>query len=215
MRALGLGLTLYVLIAPVVPAQGAERPPRTVGVHRKDGRLGVSVGLRDLLWPSDGERLRSGFASRVVIRIELWRQDLAQPVAWQIRRSEVVYDIWDEKFRVQVFEGASTTPLRRQVRALEEAVDVATALRGFAITDLSRLTPGARYRFRFRADLNPLSEELVSDVRSWLKRPPTQGRGGAGESFFGSFVSIFVNPQIEESERQLSFWSQEFTEPRR
>ena len=35
-----------------------------------------------------------------------------------------------------------------------------------------------------------------------------------GDSFFGSFVTVFVNPQIEDSERQVRFLSQTFEGPR-
>ena len=50
----------------------------------------------------------------------------------------------------------------------------------------------------------------MKEVRRWLVRAPGQGRAGASDSVFGSVVSIFVNPMVEESERQLSFWSQPF-----
>ena len=49
-------------------------------------------------------------------------------------------------------------------------------------------------------------------MRRWLVQPPRgQRRVGAGDSVFGSFVSIFVNPRVEDSERQLRFLSQPFT----
>jgi hypothetical protein len=211
MRALGLGLGLLLLSVSAALAQGDERPPRRVGLHRIDGRLAVSVVLSDLFWPSDGERLRSGFASRIVIRSELYRDGQPQPVAREEQHSDIVYDIWDEKFRVRVFGRAGTT--ERQVSSAREAIELATALRRFPVAALERVTPGATYRIRLRADLNPLPQELVSDVRRWLVRPPAHGRGGTSESFFGSFVSIFVNPKIEESERRISFWSQPFVEP--
>jgi hypothetical protein len=68
----------------------------------------------------------------------------------------------------------------------------------------------------FRGDLNPLSPELMGEVRRWLRQPAgAQPRPGAGrgDSFFGTFVTVFVNPQIEDSERQLRFLSQPFVSP--
>ena len=56
----------------------------------------------------------------------------------------------------------------------------------------------------------------MADVRRWLVQPARgQRRLGAGDSFFGSFVSIFVNPHIEDSERQVRFVSQPFALPAR
>ena len=63
----------------------------------------------------------------------------------------------------------------------------------------------------FRGDLNPISEELLADVRRWIATPTSGARRlGTGDSFFGSFVSIFVNPHVEDSERQVRFLSQPF-----
>ena len=74
--------------------------------------------------------------------------------------------------------------------------------------------PGGRYVVAFRGDLNPISQDLLAEVRRWLVQPSRgQRRLAAGDSFFGSFVSIFVNPRIEDSERQVRFVSQPFSLP--
>lgn len=186
-----------------------ERPPRQVGLSARRGWLGVHVSLRDLFWPEDIEKVRSGFVNRVVIRVELYRGEERQPIARADRSSDILYDLWDEAFRVKTVDRRGPQP-ESTVSSPWQAIELATALRGFPVTDLGRLSPGAVYRFRFRADLNPLSEDLVADVRRWVVQRPGQAPSGAGEGFFGSFVRIFVNPRIEESDRSLTFWSQPF-----
>jgi hypothetical protein len=206
-RALALA-TLAVGLGGL-PALADERPPRLVGLHRKEGTLGTSVGLQDLFWAQDHERLRSGFVSRVVIRTELWRNGARQPLAIADRRADILYDLWDERFRVRVIDRDG--PRDFTAATTQEAILLATTLYRFAVTELARLEPGAGYRLRFRADLNPLSEDLVKEVRRWLVRAPGQGRAGSSDSVFGSVVSIFVNPHVEESDRQITFWSQPFS----
>lgn len=205
---------LLLALAALVPCLSAvaiadERPPRLVGLHQQRGWLGVSVSLRDLFWPADAERLRSGFVSRVVVRVEIYREGDMRPLARSDRSTEILFDLWDERFRVRVIEREG--PRDALVTTEREAIDLATAFRAFRVTELPRLSPAAVYRLRFRADLNPISEDLVNEVKRWMVRPPGQGRVGAGDSVFGSFVSVFVNPKLpDESERQLSFWSQPF-----
>src|SRR5262249_60220805 len=95
-----------------------------------------------------------------------------------------------------------------------EAIWRATTLAQFPIAEVARLRPGAHYVVLVRGDLNPISEDLLADVRRWLVQPARgQRRLGAGDSFFGSFVSIFVTPRIEDSERQVRFVSQPFALP--
>jgi hypothetical protein len=198
-------------------AARADEPlgQRTTGAVIKNGQLLISVGLQDLFGPSERQHLTSGFSTRILIRVALQdtTRDDHEPVALAVQRAEIVYDIWDEKFSVRVTRGLGAE-LRALAPNADEAIWRATALSQFPIAETSHLQPGGRYVVLVRGDLNPISEDLLADVRRWLVQPARgQRRLGAGDSFFGSFISIFVNPRIEDSERQLRFSSQPFALP--
>jgi hypothetical protein len=209
-----LALLAAVALLGAGPASAAEPAVRLTGLHRRAGRLEVDVGVQDVIRPQDAQRLTSGFATRVLIQMVVMRADGTALVSQTFRHTEIVYDLWEEKFRVRRID-AGSPPEERITDTAEEALAMATELHGFPVADLARLTPRTAYQLRFRADLNPLSPDVVAEVRRWLVRPPAQGRLGPADSFFGSFVSIFVNPQIEESERRIEFLSQPFVEPLR
>lgn len=215
-RAALAALTLAVAVAPGRAAFGKPLPERRTGLNRFAGRLHVDVGLQDLFWGDARARLRSGFVTRVLIRVSVFPEGSNQSVANTFRRVEILYDIWEEHFRIWRQEGEEragiTKDERFSVATEAEAIRLGTALVKFPVASLEALRPGQRYRVAFRADLNPLSQELVADVQRSLTRP--EGRRG-GESLFGSFVSIFVKARVDDSERQLRFVSQPFWEPRR
>ena len=195
----------------VAPARAADPAPlRAVGFATKNGRLTVSVGLQDLFGEAERERLKSGFATRVLVRAALEEASTGEPIAVAVQRAEIVYDIWDEKFGVRTSDGLGVE--RRAVApTADEAIWRAAVLFEFPLVDMARLRPGTEYVLAVRGDLNPISEDLLIEVRRWLVQPARgQRRLGAGDSFFGSFVSIFVNPRIEDSERQVRFVSQPF-----
>jgi hypothetical protein len=190
-------------------------PQRMTGAVVKNGQLLVSVGLQDLFGDAERQHLTSGFSTHILIRVALQDAGNAEgePLALAVQRAEIVYDIWDEKFSVRVTRGLGAE-LRALAATADEAIWRATALSQFPIADTTRLRPGGRYVVLVRGDLNPISEDLLADVRRWLVQPARgQRRLGAGDSFFGSFVSIFVNPRIEDSERQIRFVSQSFMLP--
>jgi hypothetical protein len=207
-------ITMALAATQAMPARAQEPEERKTGITRLDGRLLVSLGLQDLFKAQDAQRLLSGFTSRVLVRVAVFRRDKPEPVAQAMRHTEIVYDLWDEKFRVRRFEAGGKVEMR-EVSSAGEAIDLATALAAFPVVDLDRLEPGVAYRLSVRADLNPISQELLADVRRWLARPSPRSRMGSGDSFFGSFVSIFVNPRIDESERQLRLVSPFWVEPPR
>ena len=183
---------------------------RVTGIETAGGKLLVSVGLQDLIGAAERQRLKSGFATRILVRVYLHEDGVDEPISVAFQRGEIVYDLWDERFRVRVTHDSGPDS-QSDAKTPEEAIWRTCALWHFPVSDLRRLRPGARYFLAFRADLNPISEELLADVRRWLVQPPNgQRRVGAGDSVFGSFVSIFVNPRVEDSERQLRFLSQPF-----
>ncbi len=211
--ALGSALLSFVGLAAlaVSPARAAdELPRRTTGLALTPTQLVASVGLADLFGPEDRERLTSGFVTRVLVRVALQEEGTAEPVALAFQRTEIVYDIWDERFRLRVTRGAGPD-VHLEARTADEAIARATSLWQLPVADAARLRPGATYVLAVRGDLNPISEELMADVRRWIVQPARgERRIGTGDSFFGSFVSIFVNPRLDDSERQLRFLSQRF-----
>jgi hypothetical protein len=191
-------------------AEGGGLPRRTTGLAFTPTHLVASVGLQDLFAPEDRERLKSGFATRVLLRVAVQEEGANTPLAIAFQRTEIVYDIWDERFHLRVTRGAGPD-VTLEARSPAEAIARAAALWSFPIVERARLRPGATYVVVFRGDLNPISEELLTDVRRWLAQPASgQRRVGAGDTFFGSFVSIFVNPRVEDSDRQVRFVSQRF-----
>jgi hypothetical protein len=62
-------------------------------------------------------------------------------------------------------------------------------------------------------ELNPVSQQTLAEVRRWL----SLGTGGGldhGGSFFGSFVSVFVNPKLPAADRVFRLRSQPFFRPK-
>jgi len=210
-RRVAAAVVLASALAGATAASAADPAPlRVVGFASKNGRLTVSVGLQDLFGEAERERLKSGFATRVLVRAALEEAATGEPVAVAVQRAEIIYDIWDEKFGVRTSDGLGVE--RRAVSpTADEAIWRAAVLFDFPMIDMARLRPGVEYVLAVRGDLNPISEDLLIEVRRWLVQPARgQRRLGAGDSFFGSFVSIFVNPRIEDSERQVRFVSQPF-----
>jgi len=202
-------IALPLFLVTTRSARAVELAVRTTGLNMRNGKLAISVGVPDIIQPSAAQHLTSGFATRVLIRVALFREGTREAVATTYRLADIVYDLWEEKFRVQRSDARGVVD-QRDAATAQEAISLAADLIQFPVADLDVMIPGVSYRLSFSTDLNPLSPAVVQELRRWLARPQGQGRLAPGDSFFGSFVSIFVNPHIEDSERRIQFLSQSF-----
>jgi hypothetical protein len=164
-------------------------------------------GIGKLFDPAAYEALGTGIESTVVIRIQITPQDSDDPVAEQLIRRSVVYDVWDEVYRLQLDERGGQNKFPVKPRA--EALKWLTAIEGLPVARLAVLPVGKVFVLKMVVELNPVSRETLAEVRRWL----SQGNGGGldrGGAFFGSFVSVFYNPKIADADRVLRIRSQPF-----
>lgn len=168
-------------------------------------------GIGKLFDASNYEALGSGIESTVVIRIQITPQDSDDPVAEQLIRRSVVYDVWDEVYRLQLDERGAQKKFQVKFRA--EALKWLTAIEDVPVARLAVLPIEKVFVLKMVVELNPVSRETLAEVRRWL----SQGTGGGldrGGAFFGSFVSVFYNPKIADADRVLRIRSQPFYRPR-
>ena len=218
----GVAAALPVVVAAVVvlgaaPARADDDKPELQKmrfIERGDDLTASSVppgGIGKLFDASNYEGLGTGIESTVVIRIQITPQDSDDPVAEQLIRRSVVYDVWDEVYRLQLDERGGQKKFQVKYRA--EALKWLTAIEDLPVAPLAVLPLEKVFVLKMVVELNPVSRETLAEVRRWL----SQGNGGGldrGGAFFGSFVSVFYNPKIADADRVLRIRSQPFFRPR-
>jgi hypothetical protein len=207
--AAALALALVGWLGVARPARADEEVVLKRGQFHEDGKsLSVTVGFREMLDASARARLKNGFATTVVMRVYLYLKTGGPPVAFTARTLRAVYDLWDEQFILKLEEPGRTRHLR--LRDPRQVVDLLTSTWRLPLARLEQVKPGAQYFVALIAEVNPMSEALLEEVRRWLRTPYGDHRRPGGESFFGSFVSIFVNNKIRSAEKTFRLRTQPF-----
>jgi hypothetical protein len=202
-------LLILLLLGLARPARGNGPVQTKQGAFlEKKGQLRVSVGFRDMLNSELRRKLRSGFPTTVVMRIYLYQRAGDPPVAFTARTLKAVYDLWDEQYVLSFEE-----PWGKSIQRLQEekaVVDRLTSLWQFPLVNLTRLEINTQYFVAIIAEVNPMGEALLEEVRRWLRNPYSEHRPSSGESFFGSFVSIFINNKIRSADQTYTLATQPF-----
>jgi len=198
---------------PAIADEDDDERPEIVKMRfvERGDLLHVTTKIGKLFDRAAYEALDSGFTSTIVIRMWIYPRDSTDPVAFHLINRQVLYNLWDEVYELRFVDPAGTKVFKDKRKA--EALTRLTNLDDIAVARLADLPYGQVFLLAMEVELNPVSKETLAQVRRWL----SQGNGGGldrGGAFFGSFVSVFVNPKIPEADRALRIRSQPFYRPR-
>jgi hypothetical protein len=186
-------------------AHPAALPPRQANYAWDRDLLRASFSYRDILVDETlSKKLSSGLPLVIAMRAYLYREGDDAPVALAPRVCRVVYDLWDEVYRVRVSEPERE---REQAAVLDGVFRLCTEARDLPIVRRRLLDAGQRYFLGVVVDVNPVSPEIVEQMRRWMSRPTGSTGIGPSDALFGSFVQLFVR-QIATSDKTLTFRTQ-------
>ena len=195
---------LLVVISGLLGVEAWAEAERSVRTTRTGDWLTVAFSVSDLLNEAAQEELESGLPTRIALRVALRPEGGSDAVRASIRTCEVTYDLWDEVFHVHLEDERQSKWYDATSR--NDAIRLCTAVRDTRL-NVRGLAAG-RYVIAVVAELNPVSTQMLEGLRAWLRVPT--GAGGEGQSFFGSFVAIFINRRLGEADRTIQFRSAPF-----
>lgn len=174
----------------------------------KQTLLRASFSYRDVIDKAMSDKLASGLPTVIAMRAYLLREGEAEPVALAVRTCRVVYDLWDEVYRLKI----SSPGGERDSAALnhEGVLRQCAEARDLSVADRALLTPSKPHFLGVIVEINPVSPQMLAQMRQWVSRPAGSTGIGPGDALFGSFVGLFVR-QIGNADRTLRFRTQTIT----
>ena len=223
-RAFALVLSFLVALAITAPPRSAraeDDPPKQEELPRRQANfawdkndktgqtlLRASFSYRDVIDKAMADKLASGLPNVIAMRAYVLREGEANPVALAVRTCRVVYDLWDEVYRLKI----SSVGGERDSAALnlEGVLRQCAEGRDLPVVDRSLLATGKPHFLGVIVEINPGSPQMLAQMRQWVSRPAGSTGIGPGDALFGSFVGLFVR-QIGNADRTLRFRTQSIT----
>lgn len=221
----GAAFLLYALVALlfVAPARTAyadeepkqeELPRRQSNFvwekNEKSGQtiLRASFSYRDVVDKPMAHKLASGLPTVLAMRAYVLREGEANPVALAVRTCRVVFDLWDEVYRLKISGPGGDRD--SAALNLEGVLRQCTEARDLPVADRSLLASGKPHFLGVIVEVNPISPQMLAQMRQWVSRPAGSTGIGPGDALFGSFVGLFVR-QLGNADRTLRFRTQPIT----
>jgi hypothetical protein len=170
--------------------------------------LKATFAYKDVVDKNIEGKLGSGIPNTIATRAYVYREGESSPVALAARTCLVTFDLWSEVYRVKVSSGGQTRDLA--------AADINGVLRNCAqvqdlvVVDKALLTAGKPYFLGVIVEVNPISQQMLEQMRTWVSRPAGSTGISPSDALFGSFVGLFVR-NIGSADRTLRFRTQSIT----
>ncbi|MDB4986520.1 MAG: hypothetical protein JWN04_1698 [Myxococcaceae bacterium] len=203
-------LLASMLVAFVALADAAIES-RRMGLGVSASGLTITYSAADLMNRTAQNKLDSGLPQRIVAQHFAYESGRNEPLAAGGHSCKVVYDLWQAVYRVE-YEQLGFAPTAQAFRSRAEVIERCLVMRAFPLASHESLTRMKRVYVGSLIELNPLSTSTVARIRRWLSRPRGEYNVET-KSFFGSFVSLFVNDRIGTAERVLRVRSQDVELP--
>ncbi len=208
--AAALALPLDAGADDKAPQTPAALPVRAAQLVSEKGVVKLTVSFRDAVDAEIAKKLQSGLPTVVTMRGYLFRESGGDPIALTAKSCRIVYDLWDEVFRIQLVQpGGPTSAVAVNVEGVLRNCCEAKKL---PLLDRSLLREGARYFVAALVEVNPVSQEMLDRIKRWVTRPNGSNAIGPGDSLFGSFVGLFV-ARIGDADKKIAFRTQAFERP--
>jgi hypothetical protein len=205
----GLSIALLCFVG-VALAEDLVRK-RNMGIVWEDGTPHLYFSARDLINADVEKKLDSGLPQRIAVQHFVYGPRPEEPLVAAGHSCKIVYDLWQALYRVdhEILGGATTSmALRTRAEVLERCL----VMRDVPLGEGRDYRAVSHFYVASLIQLNPLSTSTVARIRRWLARPRTDYNVET-KSFFGSFVSLFVNDRIGAAERVLRLRSQDVEIP--
>ncbi|WP_437317802.1 hypothetical protein [Sorangium sp. So ce385] len=188
----------------------AALPTRVASLSLDKTIVQLTVGFRDVVDGEISKKLLSGLPTVITMRGYLFHESGGNPVALAAKSCRIVYDLWDEVFRIQLIQagGQSSTVAVNVEGVLRNCAEA----RRLPLVERSLVRDGNRYFVAVLVEVNPMSAEMLDRIKRWVTRPPGSTAIGPSDSLFGSFVGLFVT-RIGNADRRLAFRTQAFLPP--
>lgn len=198
-RLIGLIGLLLLATQPATAKKPHERP---MVARVKGENLHVTLSFADLADSGLRAKLKSGLPQMITTRIFIYEKGRKKPIGATVHSCRVVYDLWEEKYRVQMQDARHD--LLHVDATVERVVKRCFSLDDVAVSSASGWR-GKQLYVTALVEINPMSQQTVKRIRRWLAKP--SGGGLGDDAFFGSFVSIFVGRDLGVAEKSAMFRS--------
>lgn len=170
--------------------------------------LYVTLAFRDVADAGVLRKLKLGLPTTIVLTGILYAQGSDQPLASTLQNCKITWHVWEEMYRVEVSR-PDQQAVRQWSPTLNGVLRRCAQSERLPVAHISQLPDERPLVLRVKVLVNPVSQELLQKIQSWISRPSNTTGASTGSILFSTFTGLFMT-QIGEADRVLEFSTRPF-----
>ena len=163
-------------------------------LEARNGRLRAHLDLSPAFPPDLARQVGNGLTNVIAVHLALVSQASDEVSALYSREIDILYDVWDEAYRVTVKDVDADRP-RSQTLTFQNYRSLRSYLSELRQTDLGPLSAlgTGSWIVQTRVEVNPISKELLERTREFIANPASGSRvSGSSRSVLGVMASYLL-----------------------
>ena len=195
-----------LLLFTFVSARAADRKITLDSLSVHNNQLCISYHIDGLLNNKTIQGLEKGLTSEVFHQIRLWKSKklFSSILVEKNIIIQVLYDNWEDKFRV------ITTGENRLTTQVQTVRDMCALVHNHELIDLGEIDSDSRYYISVQTVLKPVSAETYHELSDWLSgQSPMEDKEKPKKNGQNKVFSMFLN-MLGFGETVLNYKSNSF-----
>lgn len=202
-----LPLLIVLSVARGAAAQ-AEPPPvqRDIDLSWDTDKnlLYLDIGFRDIIDDGIRNKLSRGLPTTIVLTATIQKAGSSEPLSSTTQTCRITWHVWEEAYYVEIVRPGWTQA--RWTTTLEGVLRRCAEARRLLAGDLTQVSPALQLYARGTIQINPVSAEVLQQLKRWVMRPSSTGTAAPGDALFSTFAGLFMQ-RIGDAEHELHFFT--------
>ena len=178
----------------------------TFAWDERHNALYATLAFRDAIDEATRAKLTRGLPTEILFTALIFAGDSDAPVSTAFQTCRITWHVWEEMYRVEITRTNQPRGQRHWTPSIGGVLRRCAEANHLLVADSTQVSPGRSVYLRATVRVNPVSEELMSQLQRWVSRPSPTTTASPGSALFSTFTGLFMQ-RIGDAERTVTFSS--------
>jgi hypothetical protein len=164
----------------------------------------TNLEFRDIIDDELTHKLRRGLPTRILLTALAFANGDSTPISTTFQSCKITWHVWEDMYRVEVMRPDQPVGVGQWTPTLTGVLRRCATAAQLLVADATQLSGARTLHLDVTVRVNPVSEEMLGKLKSWVTHAARTGTAAPGSALFSSFTGLFMQ-RLGDSEKTVHF----------